>query len=127
VDVAVDLARRREDQRQPEPACVLEDVERHDRVLERAVRLADELMHLCVRGEMDDDVDPRVLDAADPSREGRVVAREVLEQRRELVGPRVHALVDAEHVVAVALEADTEVRADLAGGARDQDAHERQS
>ena len=87
------------------------------------MRLAHELVHLRVRGEMDDEVDLRVLDAADAAAERRVVAGEVLEQRREGVGPRVLALVDAEHVVPVGEQAQAEVRADLARGAGDQDAH----
>ena len=78
VHVAVDLARRREDERQPQLAAVLEDVEGHDRVLERAVRLAHELVHLRVRGHVHDDVDLRVLDAADAAVERRVVAGEIL-------------------------------------------------
>ena len=83
VHVAVDLARRREDERQLELAAVLEDVEGHDRVLERAVRLADELVHLRVRRHVHDDVDLGVLDAADPAVERRVVAGEILVQRVE--------------------------------------------
>ena len=109
VDVAVDLAAGREHDRQLLLRGVLEHVERHHRVLERAVRLPDELVHLRVRGEMDDDVDLRVLDAVDPAGERRVVAREVLQQVAEVVGPRVLALVDAEDLVAVL----------LAGAARD--------
>ncbi len=66
------------------------------------MRLADELVHLRVRGQVHDDVDLRVLDAADAAVERRVVAGEILQQRRERVGPRVLALVDAEDLVAVA-------------------------
>ena len=51
--------------------------------------LADELMHLRVRGEVDDDVDLGVLDAADPALERGVVAGEVLQQVREVVRPGV--------------------------------------
>ena len=65
------------------------------------MRLRDELVHLRVRGEVDDEVGLRVLDAADPVREGRVVAGEVLEQVVEVVRPGVQALVDAEDLVAV--------------------------
>ena len=79
MDVAVHLAGRREDEREAELPRVFEDVEGHDRVLERAVRLANELMHLCVRREVDDEVDLRILDAADAAAERRVVAGEVLE------------------------------------------------
>src|SRR4029078_5130128 len=64
-----------------------------------------------------------VLDAADPARERRVVAREVLKQRRERFCPRVLSLVDAEHSVPVGEQPQGEVRADLARGAGDQDAH----
>ena len=67
VHVAVDLAGRREDERQLVPRGVLEDVEGHDRVLERAMRLAHELVHLRVRGEVHDEVDLGVLDAVDPA------------------------------------------------------------
>ena len=124
VDVAVHLARRREDEREVQPARVLEDVEGHDRVLERAVRLADELVHLRVRGEVDDQVDLRVLDAVDAARKRRVVAGEVLQERRERVAdPRVRPLVDAEHLVPVGEQPQREVRADLAGRAGDEDAH----
>ena len=63
VDVAVDLAGRGEDERQLERAAVLEHVEGHDRVLERAMRLPHELVHLRVRGQVDDEVDLRVLDS----------------------------------------------------------------
>ena len=78
------------------------------------MRLTHELMHLRVRGEVHDEVDVRVLDTVDPARERCVVARKVLEQRRELVAhPRVRPLVDAEDLVAVAQEAQREVRADL--------------
>src|SRR5438105_3107139 len=48
VHVSVDLPARREHDRQVAAARILEHVERHDRVLERAVRLPDELMHLRV-------------------------------------------------------------------------------
>jgi hypothetical protein len=91
------------------------------------VRLGHELVHLRVRGEVDDDVDPRVLDAADPARERRIVAGEVLEQVAEVVRPGVDALVDAEDLVAVAPEAQGEVRADLTAGAGDEDAHGREA
>ena len=56
VHVAVDLAARGEDDRDVPLPRVLEDVERHHRVLERAMRLADELVHLRVRREMHDEV-----------------------------------------------------------------------
>src|SRR5262245_3355442 len=80
-------------------------------------------MHLRVRGEVDDEVDVRVLDAVDASAKGRVVPGQVLEQVRELVRPRVLALVDAEHVVAVTLEPQGEIRPDLTGRARHEDLH----
>src|SRR5215218_9224206 len=112
VDVAVHLARRREDERQVQAPRVLEDVERHDRVLERAVRLPDELVHLRVRGEVDDEVDDGVLDAADPARERRVMPGKVLQQVRKLIRPRVLSLVDAEDGVAVRLKTEREVGAD---------------
>ena len=91
VDVAVDLARRGEDERQLERAAVLEDVEGHHRVLERALRLADELVHLRVRGEVDDEVDLRVLDAVHAAAERRVVPGEVLQQRVEVASSRCSA------------------------------------
>jgi hypothetical protein len=75
MNVAVHLPRGREDERQLLLPAMLEHVERHHRVLERALRLAHELVHLGVRGEMDDDVGRRVLDAADPARERRVRSR----------------------------------------------------
>ena len=68
------------------------------------MRLRDELVHLGVRGQVDDDVDLGVLDAVDPARERGVMAGEILEQVRKLVGPGVLPLVDPEHVVAVALQ-----------------------
>src|SRR5262249_34940643 len=101
----------------------LEDVEGHDGVLERTMRLADELMHLRVRGEVHDEVDVGVLDAADTVRERRVVPGKVLKQVAELVRPGVQALVDAEHVVAVGEEAQREVRADLSRRTGDEDPH----
>src|SRR6185503_1651530 len=123
VDVAVDLAARREDDRDVPLPRVLEDVERHHRVLERSVRLTHELMHLGVRGEMHDEVGLRVLDAVDPPRVRRVVAGEVLEQVREGVRPRVEALVDPEDLMPALEQPEREVRADLSGGAGDEDAH----
>ena len=77
------------------------------------MRLPNELMHLRVRGEVDDEVDLRIFDAVDPSAERRVVAGEVLEQVSELVRPRVLALVDTEDLVAVALQPQREIRTDL--------------
>ena len=56
------------------------------------MRLPDELVDLRVGGQVDDEVGLRVLDAVDPAGERRVVAREVLEEVRELVGPRVRRL-----------------------------------
>ena len=92
------------------------------------MRLAHELVHLRVRGEVDDEVDLGILDAVDAARERRVVAGEILQQRRERVAdPGVRALVDAEDAVAVALQAQGEIRADLAGRAGDEDAHRSQS
>ena len=79
VDVAVHLAARREDDREAALPAELENVERHDRVLEGAVRLANELMHLGVRGQMHDEIHVGILDAADAAGERRVVTREVLE------------------------------------------------
>ena len=90
------------------------------------MRLPDELVHLRVRGEVDDEVDLGVLDAVDAARERRVMAGEILEQRREGVAdPGVRPLVDAEDLVAVREQAQREVRADLAGRAGDEDAHGR--
>ena len=43
------------------------------------MRLADELMHLRVRGHVHDEVDLRILDAADAAVERRVGPREILE------------------------------------------------
>ena len=82
------------------------------------MRLAHELVDLRVGGEMDDQVDLGVLDAVDPAVERRVVAREILMERVELLRPRVRALVDAEDRVAVPEQAQREVRADLARRAR---------
>ena len=86
------------------------------------MRLRDELVHLRVRRQMDDDVDLGVRDAADPVREGRVLAGQILEQVAEVVRPGVHALVDAEDLVAVGQQPEREVGADLPGRAGDQDA-----
>src|SRR5256885_416712 len=124
VHVAVDLAARREDDGEILLAAELEDVEGHDGVLECTMRLAHELMHLRVRGEVHDEVDLRVLDPADATREGRVVPGQVLQEVTEVVRPGVQPLVDAEHVVPVAKEALTEVRPDLAARAGDEDPHQ---
>jgi hypothetical protein len=69
------------------------------------MRLGHELVDLCVRSEVDDDVDLRILDSADPSRERRVVTGEVLQECGKGVRPRVLALVDAEDRVALPLQA----------------------
>ena len=82
-------------------------------------------MHLRVRGEVDDEVDLGVLDTVDATAKRRVVAGEVLEQVRELVRPGVLAFVDAEHLVAVPLEPEREIRPDLTGGPRHEDLHRR--
>ena len=66
------------------------------------MRLAHELVHLRVGGQVHDDVGGRVLDAADAAFERRVVAGEVLQQRRERIRPWVLALVDTEDLVPVA-------------------------
>ena len=47
------------------------------------MRLADELVHLRVRGHVHDDVDLGVLDAADAAAERGVVAGEILVERLE--------------------------------------------
>ena len=65
--------------------------------------LPDELVHFCVRGEVDDEIDFRVLDSVDSTAEGRVVTGEILEQVAELVRPRVLPLVDTEDLVPVLL------------------------
>ena len=78
------------------------------------MRLANELMHLGVRRQVDDRVDLRILDAADAAGIGGIVPGEVLEQRRKCVGPRIQTLVHAEDLMAVLLQADGEVRTDLA-------------
>ena len=44
------------------------------------MRLPDELVHLGVGGQMDDEIRLRILDAVDPTRKGGVVAGEVLKQ-----------------------------------------------
>jgi len=127
VHVAVDLTGGREHDGQVHAARKLKDVEGHDRVLEGAMGLPDELMHLRVCREVNDEVDLRVLDAVDPATECRVVPGEVLEQRRKRISePRVRPLVDAEDLMAVALEVQREVGADLAGRAGDEDAHPEQ-
>jgi hypothetical protein len=79
------------------------------------VWLPDELVHLRVCCEVDDEIDIGILDTIDPAAEGRVVAGEILEQIPEFVGPRVLALVYTEDVVPFALESQSEVRTDLAG------------
>ena len=60
------------------------------------MRLSDELVDLRVRGEVDDDVDLRILDASDSAAESRVMACEILQKRWKCIGPGVLALVDAE-------------------------------
>ena len=102
---------------------VLEHVERHHRVLERAVRLAHELVHLRVGRQMHDEIRLGVLDPVDAARERCIVPREVLEEVAEVVRPGVLPLVDAEDLMAVSLQALREVRADLARRAGDEDAH----
>src|SRR6266550_5242443 len=87
VYVAVDLATRRKDDGKVLLPAELEDVERHDRVLEGAVRLAHELVHLRVRGEMHDEVDVRVLHSAYASGKGRVRPGEILQEITEVVCP----------------------------------------
>jgi hypothetical protein len=47
------------------------------------VRLADELVHLGVGRKVDDEVDDRVLDAADAAGKRRVVPGEILQESRE--------------------------------------------
>ncbi len=80
-------------------------------------------MDLGVRGEVDDDVDLRILDPADPSRERRVMPSKVLQEGGKRVRPRVLALVDAEDRVALAKQPQPEVRSNLPARACDQDAH----
>ena len=87
------------------------------------MRLCDEQVHLRVRREMDDEIRLRVRDAPDPVREGRVLAREILEQVAEVVRPGVDALVDAEDLVAVGQQPEREIGADLAGRAGDENLH----
>ena len=87
------------------------------------MRLRDEQVHLGVRRQVDDEIRLRVRDAADPVRERRVLAGQVLEQVAEVVRPGVHALVDAEDLVAVGQQPEREVGADLAGRAGDENAH----
>ena len=85
---------------------------------------AHELVHLGVRGQVHDEVDRRVLDAADAAAECGVVAGEVLEQRRE--ARRVQAfwrLSTPKTSWPSPSRRSAEVRADLAGRAGDQDAH----
>jgi hypothetical protein len=67
------------------------------------VWLPDELVHFCVRSEVDDEIDFWVLDSVDSTAEGRVVTGEILEQVAELVRPRVLPLVDTENLVPVVL------------------------
>src|SRR4029077_21241690 len=124
VHVAVDLPARREDDRQILLGAQLEDVERHDGVLERAVWLADELVPLRVRSQVHHEIDLGVLDATDSSGEGRVVPGEVLEEVLEVVRPGVETLVDAEHVMPASLQPLRQVRPDLAARACDEDAHQ---
>jgi hypothetical protein len=92
------------------------------------VRLPDELMHLRVRRHVHDEIDLRVLDAVDSPGECRVVAGQVLQERRERVAhPGIGPLVDAEDLVAVAREPQSEVRTDLARRAGDEDTHPEES
>src|SRR5438552_4219244 len=123
MDVAVHLAAGGEDDREALLAAELQHVEGHHRVLERAVRLAHELVHLRVRPEVDDEVDLGILHAADSTRERWIVAGKILKQVAKIVGPRVQPLVDAEHVVSVTDEAKRKVGADLPGRAGDEDPH----
>ncbi len=109
VDVAVDLAGRGEDERQRERAAVLEHVEGHHRVLERPLGLANELVHLGVRGEVDDELDAFVLDAVHAAAKGRVMPGKILQKSVELLRPAVRALVDAEDLVPVGQEAQRQV------------------
>ena len=80
----------------------------------------DELVHVRVSGEVNDRVARREVELD-------VLHRQVLQQIRELVGPCVRPLVDAEHFVPVALQAQCQVRADLPRRAGDEDAHQREA
>ena len=92
---------------------------------ERTLRLPHELVHLRVSGQMDDQVDLGPLDAVHPAPEGRVMAGEILQQRREgIVDPGIRALVDTKDRVAVPQEAKRQIGADLARGAGDENAHQ---
>src|SRR6266516_1661698 len=124
VHVAIDLPTRRKDDGKILLAAELQDVEGHDRVFEGAVRLAHELMHLRVRGEMHHEIDVRVLHPADASREGRVVPGEILQEITEVVRPGVQPLVDPEDLVSLALQTLAEVRPDLAARPGDEDPHQ---
>ena len=120
MDVAVDLAARGEDDRETLLARVLEHVEGHHGVLERAVWLPNELVHLRVRREVHDEVDLGVLDAVDPARERGVMAGQILEQIAELIRPRVLALVDPEDLMPVLPQAEGKIGPDLAGASGQQ-------
>ena len=87
------------------------------------MRLLDELVHLRMCGEVDDEIDLRVLDAVDATVERGVLAGQVLEQRVEVLRPRIGALVDPEYRVSFAQETEGQVRADLPGRAGEKHPH----
>src|SRR5712691_3882781 len=88
------------------------------------MRQSDELVHLCVRREMNNQVNLGIFDPADTARKRWVVSGEILEQVAEVVRPRIEPLVDAEDVMTVAREAEREVRSDLAARAGNENAHQ---
>src|SRR5512141_2592699 len=126
MDVSIDFAAAREDDRSLCLTAVLEDVVRHHHVLERAMRLAHELLDLRLSSELNYHTAPRLVNAADARGIRRIVAAQVLEQILEVVGPRVRPLVDSEHFVAVSCEPQCQVGSNLTARSGDDYAHARQ-
>ena len=100
VDVAVDLARGGEDDRQLVVATVFKDVKGQRDILHRAVRVLHQLVDFGIGCQMHHDIRPWVWHAADSAREVAVGRSQILEQRGDTVGPAVDPAVHAKDVMA---------------------------
>ena len=124
VDVAVDLARAAEDDRQRVVAAVLQHVKGHGDVFERSRRLLDKLVNLGVVGEVDDGVEfGRVGDMTQAAAEVAEGSGKVLQQGEESIGPRVRPHIHAKDSVTTFEQVEGQVGANLAAGAGNENAH----